>query len=398
MKIFKFIIFFRERIFLYRLYKFLRYYFSYNDFDFLIAIKYVLKNPIHKKKSSKESFYFQYRGYNSKNVTYLQELPFVWNDVYGIGVRIEHVLDNDIKIDIEYLKVWANLLFCFLEDRSKFSNNHFLMNILILKRLSNNINLTFEKELDFLLEKSFKYVFKANFFEERSSNYLFLIGHRLILSSFKNLQFDKCGIFEKIIIYYLKMFKYAENTTWIGDISPDKINFNKIKSNKLYNEINNKSDIINFGSFIFGYSPNFILKISIDNSLVRHGHEDYGSVVFNSDKLNIFDMGIDDLSNQELKKNKNHYSFKFGKFKTILKNDNFNILFENCSINMDLNNLKFIYDNVTHLNFLSNSFFLDDKNCFFLNKEFKIYQLNSSTKAKLIKYKINNKVLNIYNG
>jgi hypothetical protein len=64
------------------------------------------------------------------------------------------------------------------------------------------------------------------------------------------------------------MFKYAENTTWIGDISPDKINFNKINLNKLYNEINNKSDIINFGSFIFGYSPNFILKISIDNRYV----------------------------------------------------------------------------------------------------------------------------------
>ena len=397
MKILKIIIFYRERIFFYRIYKFFKYYFSFNDFNFLIAIKYVLKNPTY-KKSSKESFYFQYRGYNSKNAAYLQKLPFVWDDVYGIGVRIEHVLDNDIKIDSEYLKVWANLLFCFLEDRSKFSNNHFLMNILILKRLSNSINLSFEKELDYLLEKSFKYVFKANFFEERSSNYLFLIGHRLILSSLKNFQFDKSGIVEKIIIYYLKMLKYAENTTWIGDISPDKINFNKINFNKLYNETYNKTDIINFGSFIFGYSPNFILKISIDNSIVRHGHEDYGSIVFCSDKLNVFDIGIDDLSNQELKKKKNHYSFKFGKFKKILKDDNFNILFENCLINMHQNNLKFTYDNVTHLNFLSNSFFFGDKNCVFLNKKFKIFHLNSTTKAKLIKYKIDNKVLNIYSG
>ena len=398
MKILKFIFFFRERIFFYRVYKFLRYYFSYNEFDFLKALKYILKNPIYNKKSSKETFYFHFRGYNSKNAVYLQDLPFVWSDVYGIGVRIEHVLDNDIKVHVEYLKVWANLLFCFLEDRSKFSNNHFLMNILILKRLSNSINLNFEKELDFLFENSFKYVFNDNFFKERSSNYLFLVGHRLILSSFKNYQFDRFGMIEKIIIYYLKMFKYAESTTWIGDISPDKINFKKINLKKLYNEKNNEIGVINFGSFIFGYSPNFILKISIDNCIVKHGHEDYGSIIFCSDKLNIFDIGIDDLSNEELKKNKNHYSFKLGKFKKILKNDNFNILFENCLISMNKDNLKFTYDYVTNLNFLSNSYLLGDKNCLFLDKEFKIFKLNSSAKAKLINYKIDNKVLHIYNG
>ena len=230
----------------------------------------------------------------------MQKLPFVWDDVYGIGVRIEHVLDNDIKIDSEYLKVWANLLFCFLEDRSKFSNNHFLMNILILKRLSNSINLTFEKNQIIFLKRVLNMFLKLIFLKKEVL-IIFSIGHRLILSSLKNFQFDKSGIVEKIIIYYLKMLKYAENTTWIGDISPDKINFNKINFNKLYNETYNKTDIINFGSFIFGYSPNFILKISIDNSIVRHGHEDYGSIVFCSDKLNVL-IGIDDLSNQELKK------------------------------------------------------------------------------------------------
>jgi len=398
MKILKFIIFFRERIFFYRIYKFLRYYSYYNDFDFLKAIKYILKNPNNNKKSSKETFYFHFRGYNSKNAVYLQDLPFVWSDVYGIGVRIEHVLDNDIKVHVEYLKVWANLLFCFLEDRSKFSNNHFLMNILILKRLSKSINLNFEKELDFLFEKSFKHVFNDNFFKERSSNYLFLVGHRIILSSFKNSQFDRSGIIEKIIIYYVMMFKYAESTTWIGDISPDKINFNKININELSNEIKNEIGVINFGSFVFGYSPNFILKISIDNCIIKHGHEDYGSIVFCSDKLNIFDIGIDDLSNQELKKNNNHYSFKLGKFKKILNNNIFNILFENCSITLAKDDLKFTYNKVINLNFLSNSFFLGDKNCLSLEKEIKIFKLNSSIKAKLIEYKIDNKVLNIYNG
>ncbi|MDA7805106.1 hypothetical protein N8991_03510 [Schleiferiaceae bacterium] len=398
MKLFKFLIFFRERFLIYRLFKIIKYYAGNNDFSFSIALKYVIANPVRVKSISIEKYFYRYRGYSSHLPAYLQELPFVWQDVYGIGMRIEHVLDNDININIEYLKVWANLLYCFVENRLCYTNNHFLMNALILKRLSLHVSLPFDSELDSLIDQGFKYVFKSNFFLERSSNYLFLIGHRLVLADYRNFVKNENEIIDKIIVYYRETLKYAERTTWIGDISPDIFDSTKVDSSKLYNKSDVICDILNFGSFIFVYAPNYILKISLDNKIERHGHEDYGSVVLCSDTVNIYDVGIEDLAYKEYKEAACHNSFGIGDFIEIIRDKQKVIHFSNCSIFVEEDKVVFEYKVRPRLKFLTNSLLADTGNYEILNSEVAVFLLNSAISAKLVEYKTEGTVVDIYNG
>ena len=137
-KLIKLIIFLRERILLYRILKWCIFAKKnrLNLSIFINGIKLLSVNPKLNRNISNEQNFFYFRGYHLLNEADLISLPICWKDVYGISMRLEHILDNNIKVSKDYLNLIYCIASCFLEHRGKFTNNHYLMNLLILERFS----------------------------------------------------------------------------------------------------------------------------------------------------------------------------------------------------------------------------------------------------------------------
>ena len=325
-KLIKLIIFLRERILLYRILKWCIFAKKnrLNLSIFINGIKLLSVNPKLNRNISNEQNFFYFRGYHLLNEADLISLPICWKDVYGISMRLEHILDNNIKVSKDYLNLIYCIASCFLEHRGKFTNNHYLMNLLILERFSEcNNQKKYFKLSD--VDVAYNYVFKENFFLERSSHYLFIISLRL--NKVQNNEFR--SIFnEDLLKYYKSIIPYYSCITWLGDICPDKIQLNQLKRNP-----ENSLIYLNFGSFIFFKTPSSVLKISLNDSILRHGHEDYGSIVLYNDIFQLVDLGIDDLSNKKYKLKNLHSQYELGKFIKVEKeNKHFKINFSNCLI------------------------------------------------------------------
>jgi hypothetical protein len=334
----KLLAFSRERILVYRVLKWLHFTFKFDLSAslFIKGIKQILANPkLRKNLSIEENFAF-YRGYHLSNSNDITSLPICWRDVYGISVRLEHIMDSNIKVPSDYLNLIYLLASCFVEDRGRFTNNHYLMNLLILKRFSEY----YREKLYFTSSEvnvAYNHVFKSNVFLERSSHYLFIISLRLS----KIIDKKFLSMFNKdIYTFYESIIPYYSTITWLGDICPDKIKLDKIKYG------NNESPVyLNFGYFIFFKVSNLILKISTNNSILRHGHKDYGSIVYHSESFQLVDLGINDLSNKKYKLSKLHPQYELGKFIRVKKdNDHFKIYFSNCLILFSSTGINLIWD------------------------------------------------------
>lgn len=291
---------------------------------FIKGLKLLSVNPTLDKNISIEQNFSYFRGYHLFNEVDLISLPICWRDVYGISLRLEHILDNNIEVSKDYLNLIYCIASCFLEYRGKFTNNHYLMNLLILERFSEySDNKRYFKPSE--LEVAYNYVFEENFFLERSSHYLFIISLRL--NKIQNEEFR--SIFNKDLLdYYESIIPYYNCLTWLGDICPDKVQLSQLKRNP-----ENSLIYLNFGSFIFFKTPSSVLKISLNDSMLRHGHEDYGSLVLYNDIFQLVDLGIDDLSNKKYKLKNLHSQYELGKFiKVKNENTHFNIYFSNCLI------------------------------------------------------------------
>ena len=337
-KVIKLIIFLRERILLYRILKWCVFAKKnrLNLSIFINGIKLLSVNPKLNRNISKEDNFSYFRGYHLLHESDLVSLPICWKDVYGISMRLEHILDNNIEVSQDYLNLIYCLASCFVEHRGKFTNNHYLMNLLILERFSEcNNQKKYFKLSD--VEVAYNYVFKKNFFLERSSHYLFIISLRLS----KIIDNKFLSIFNKDIhTFYESIVPYYSTITWLGDICPDKIKLDKIKCR------NNESPVyLNFGYFIFFKVSNLILKISTNNAIRRHGHKDYGSIVYHSESFQLVDLGINDLSNKKYKLSKLHPQYELGKFIRVKKdNDHFKIYFSNCLILFSSTGINLMWD------------------------------------------------------
>tara|TARA_Y100001958_G_scaffold159888_1_gene163970 strand:+ start:7625 stop:8791 length:1167 start_codon:yes stop_codon:yes gene_type:complete len=368
-KLIKMIIFSRERFLIYRLYKLV--FFSFKNklvfkdfFDlFFLTIK---NSPKKKTEISKESYYKFFRGLHLNNLKSISNLPIVWGDIYGVGVRLEHLMNIKI-IDNNYSKLLALLLGCFLEYRGKYTNNHLLMNLLILYRYFNEIG-DDENKIR-ILKKIYhaeKFLFQDNYFLENSSHYLFLLGYRLQhVKMLSNINYINA------LKYFNILKSYYNKISWLGDISPDplEIRYNNLKINKMH--------FYNYGFMIFVASPNYFIKLSISNSRLRHGHNDIGQLIFCSKDLNIYDRGIDDLSNTNLKTKNQHQNWNFGSLKNnIISEEKIFINFENVTLYCFKNKIKLKYKvNVPDINIYTdlNSGHFDKLKVDLASKEKKVY-------------------------
>lgn len=335
-KLRKLLIFYRERILIYRIIKWIIYFFT-SDLEiniFLKGLSYILKNPKINKKISQEENFKNFRGYNFKSLKEIKNLPILWNDIYGISIRLEYLMDKNLTNDKNYNNLLFNLIICYLEKRKEYTNNHLLNNYLILKRYSELSGKKFNFKSDHI-KTAYNYVYSNNIFHERSSNYLFLISLRI--NKIKDLNFK--NIFDEEIKYFSKiLLKDFYRITWLGDITPDLIKIKNIKSEEknLY--------YCNFGTFIFIKFKNQIIKISINNKIQKHGHDDFGSIIYLNNKLQIVDPGIDDLGNLKLKNKLSHANFQLGEFKNLeIKQDEILIFFEKCKIIINERGLNFYY-------------------------------------------------------
>lgn len=339
-KIIKLLIFYRRRILIYRIFKWAIYCLIYrvNFKVFFSSFKLLFFSGRINNQITLEENFKKYRGYKF-NSDEIENLKICWRDVYGIGCRIEHILDNNLSVDKLYLIKLTHLLTCFREYNYTFTNNHLVMNLLIIKRANKILNIINEKLIKSELKKALNFVFKDGFFLEKSSHYLFLICHRLVMSS--SYEIVK-SINPNLVSYYYTLNKFYREISWLGDISPDYISLNSLNEK----EIKNESFFINMGSFIVFKNKFLIFKYSLSSGLDRHGHDDHGQVILFTKKLKIYDKGIDDLSNESLKVKSMHSSI----FKT-----------KGVSISHSKNNISLIFNNGEYLKINDNTLIINKK-------------------------------------
>jgi hypothetical protein len=309
-----------------------------------------LSPKLNPELTKEENFAF-HRGLKINNVEKLNELKIVWQDIYGLGVRIEKLLL--INCSKEILLVYGYLLYIFRENRGRYTNNHLLMNILILLRLKEHLNEIFNiqfnnDELKFSIDSCWD----GEHFLEESSYYLFLLGWRFSQLN-KNPFITDLRVCNSIL-FYNSLLRLHNSISWIGDISPDPINIEY--GDRDFNE-NVKLKAFNFGFMIYVQSQYFKFKISTSNISKRHGHEDFGQVVLHSENLKILDKGIDDLSNNYLKTSHVHSNWRFGNFiKVIQKKTKLELHFENAIIALNDREIliEYIFEVIPDVMIISN--------------------------------------------
>lgn len=286
------------------------------------------------KALTKEANYRAVRS--QENVFDYASIRVIWKDIYGLGVKIENHINNGLSnpSDIRYL---VNILYALLEHRGKWTNNHLIMNLLILRRFfSITKNEAELLRVDDLLVEYERVIWQNSYYLEESSHYLFLLGLRTYRSGATVLSRN----YKTAQDFYVGVLPFYKNLTWIGDISPDVINIPAFKeSNNMFEKL-----ILDVGFMVCIVSRTYVLKISLSDSSERHGHSDKGQLVFCSSQDEVCDIGIDDLANTVFSRKEAHSNWNFGEYYGCKKSNKILILkFKNATISCASTRVEILY-------------------------------------------------------